>query len=72
MIVSRSLSVAGCTKKLFDGEEAEFIKQVTPGDSDTFSSGVSNSSFEQLLGEVTGWHVNDGVYKSQLSLRDVG
>ena len=46
--------------------------QVTPGDSDTFSSGVSNSSFEQLLGEVTGLHVNDGVYKSQLPLRDVG
>ena len=71
MIIS-GLLVAGCTKKLFDGGEAELIKQVTPGDSDSFSSGVSNSSFEQLLGEVTGLHVNDEIYKSQLSLRDVG
>ena len=64
--------MAGCTNKLFDGGEAEFIKEVSPGDSDFFNSGVSNSSFEQLLGEVTGLHVDDGIYESQLSLGDVG
>ena len=62
----------GCTKKLLEGGEAELIKEVSPGDNDCFSSEVSNSSFEQLLGEVTGLHVNDRIYKSQLSLRDIG
>ena len=51
--------------------QGELIKEVYPGDSDSFSSGVSNSSFEQLLGEVTGLHV-DEIYESQLSLGDVG
>ena len=46
----------------FYGGEAELIKEVSPGDSDSFSSGVSNSSFEQLLGEVTGLHVDYGIY----------
>ena len=64
--------MAGRTKKLFDGGEAEFIKEVFPGDSDSFGSGVSNSSFEQPLGEVTGLHVDDGICESQLSLGDVG
>ena len=44
-----SLWHAGRTKKLFDGGEAEFIKEVFSGDSGSFGSGVSNSSFEQPL-----------------------
>ena len=62
----------GCAKKLFDGREAEFIKEVSPGDSDSFSSGVYNSGFKQLFGEVAGFHIDDRVYESQLSLGDVG
>ena len=62
----------GCTKKLFDGGGAELIKKVSPGDSDSFSSGVSDSGFKQLLGEVSGFHVDNGVYESQLSLGDIG
>ena len=41
--------MAGRTKKLFDGGEAEFIKEVFSGDSGSFGSGVSNSSLEQPL-----------------------
>ena len=71
MIVSRSLCCS-VYKELFGGGEAELIKEVSPGDSDSFSSAVFNSSFKQLLGEVTGLHVNDGIYKSQLSVGDAG
>ena len=55
-----------CTNKVFDGGETELIKQVSPGDSDSFSSGVYNSGFEQLFGEVAGFHVDDRIYESQL------
>ena len=47
--------------KLFDGGEAEFVKEVSPGDSGSSGSGVYNSGFKQLLGEVT---VDDGIYES--------
>ena len=56
-----------CTKKLFNGGEAKFVKVVSPGDSDSFSSGVYNSGFKQLFGEVAGFHVDDRIYESQLS-----
>ena len=52
--------------------EAELVKEVSPGDSDSVSSGVFNSGFEQLLGEVTGFHVDNGIYfESQLSLGNI-
>ena len=53
---------------MFDGGEAELVKEVSPGGSNSFSSGVYDSGFEQLLGrEVTGLHVDDGIFESQLS-----
>ena len=30
------------------------------------------TGFKQLLGEVTGFHVDNGVYESHLSLGDIG
>ena len=61
-----------CTKKLFDEGEAELAKEVTPGDSDSSSSGVYNSGFKQLFGEVAGFHVDDRIYESQLLLGNIG
>ena len=60
-----------CTNKVFDGGETELIKQVSPGDSDFFSSGIYNSGFEHLFGEVAVFHVDDRIYESQLSLGDI-
>ena len=43
-----------------------------PQVSDSFSSGVYNSGFKQLFGEVAGFHVDDRIYESQLTLGDIG
>ena len=50
----------GVLRSCLMGGEAE-LKEVSPGDSGSFGSGVYNSGFKQLLGEVT---VDDGMYES--------
>ena len=50
----------------------EFVNKVFPGSSDSLSIGVCHSHFQNLLGEITRLHVDDGVYEGQLPLGDEG